>query len=299
MVIRRNRVADQRRQIQRLKRLIAAIADKRQKLVKDRVHVLDIAHHVGSQLGEDYDLGARSAKGDFLLFMQQDCVPEDLTALEKMFQQLTPERVSVVAQVTLPEDYFRGYNFWGQVLWARWVGRVRQGVSQKFDLHRREVIATIGWMSVWPAQLGGEDMDLCMRLTERGEVFVSDVEVIHYHFQRAGTGARDVLKRHFRLAESFGALFRKWNFQLRHVPYAGHWSHHQAKYLYVLLLALPFAPMPVGVALFVGSNLCNREAWRVQSGKRVLLLFFNPLLFLAGFVGTVLGFRHRPVWVAK
>ena len=248
----------------------------------------------GSLLGEDYDFGAKNATGDFLLFMQQDCVPKDATALERMFRQLTPERVSVVALVTLPEDYFRSYNFWGQVLMARWLGCVKQGVSNKFDLHRREVIARIGWMEVWPPQLAGEDMDLFMRLRCQGEVFVSDVEVMHYHHQRATMGAGDVLQRHFRLAESFGALFRKWGFALRRVPYAEHWSHHLGKYLYLLIPLLPFAPLPVGLALFVGSNLANFEAWRVRSWQTPLLLLFNPCLFVAGLLGTLLGLRHRP-----
>lgn len=248
----------------------------------------------GSLLGEDYDFGAKNATGDYLLFMQQDCVPKDATALERMFRQLTPERVSVVALVTLPEDCFRGYNFWGQVLMARWLGCVKQGVSNKFDLHRREVVSRIGWMQVWPPQLAGEDMDLFMRLRCQGEVFVSDVEVMHYHHQRATMGAGDVLRRHFRLAESFGALFRKWGFALRRVPYAEHWSHHLGKYLYLLIPLLPFAPLPVGLALFVGSNLANFEAWRVRSWQTPLLLLFNPCLFVAGLLGTLLGLRHRP-----
>jgi GT2 family glycosyltransferase len=258
-----------------------------------------IHNRSGSQLGEDYHLGAKSAVGDFILFMQQDCVPEDKRALERLVGQLTPGRVSVVAQVTLPEGYFRSYNFWGQVLMARWLGCVRQGVSNKFDLHRRETIASIGWMETWPVDLAGEDMDLFMRLSERGEVCVSDVEIIHYHHQSVHTSAWDVIKRHYRLAESFGALFRKWGLRLGRVPYAAHWSHHLAKYLYALVFLLPFAPLPVGIVLFVGSNFCNFESWKVKSWKKLVLLLFNPCLFIAGFIGTILGFRYRPIWPAK
>ncbi len=254
-----------------------------------------IRSKLGSFLGDDYKLGVKNATGDYLLLMQQDCLPENSTALERMFRQLTPERVSVVALVTLPKDCFRGYNFWGQVLMARWLGCVKQGVSNKFDLHRRDVLARIGWMETWPTQLAGEDMDLFMRLSSQGEVFVSEVEVIHYHHQRATMGAGDVLQRHFRLAESFGALFRKWGFALRRAPYAGHWSHHLTKYLYLLVPLLPFAPMSVGVVLFVGSNLGNFEAWRVRAWKTPLLLLFNPCLFVAGLLGTVMGLRHRPI----
>lgn len=99
---------------------------------------------------------------------------------------------------------------------------LHEAVSDKFDLHRRDILAAIGWMETWPTQMAGEDMDLCMRLSRCGKVFVSDVAILHYHHQSPATSAWDVLKRHYRLAEPFGALFRKWGFALRRLPYAGH-----------------------------------------------------------------------------
>jgi GT2 family glycosyltransferase len=249
-----------------------------------------VKNPVDIALSWDYNLGAREARGDFILNMQQDCIPEDPQGLETMFRELgQPGRVSVVALVTLPEENFRQYNFWGQVLMARWVGRVRQGISGKFDLHRKDVYASIGFYDTERFHFAGEDMDLFMRLSEQGEVWVSDVEIIHYHFQSLKTTWVHLLKKHYQVAESFGALFRKWGFRLWRSPYASHWTHHLAKYLYVAMLALPFYPVTAGLLLLVGSNLSNIESWRVKSWKTPLLVFFNPLLFLVGFAGTVLG----------
>lgn len=248
-----------------------------------------VKNPVDVALSWDYNLGLKHSTGDYILNMQQDCIPEDPHALERMFSQLTPGRVAVVALVTLPEENFRQYNFWGQVLMARWVGRVRQGISGKFDLIRKDVFTAIGGYDTERFHFAGEDMDLFMRLSEKGEVFVSDVEIIHYHFQSLKTSWTHLLKKHYQVAESFGALFRKWGFQLKRIPYAGHWSHHLAKYLYVLLLALPVAPISIGIVLFIGSNLSNIEAWRIRSWKTPFLLLFNPILFLVGFAGTALG----------
>ncbi len=202
-----------------------------------------VKNPVDIALSWDYNRGAKEAKGDYILNMQQDCVPDDPTALERMYRQLieVPGRVSVVALVTLPAENFRQYNFWGQVLMARWVGRVRQGISGKFDLHRKDVYQSIGFYDTDRFHFAGEDMDLFMRLSERGEVYVSDVEIIHYHLQSLKTNWMHLVKKHFQVAESFGSLFRKWGFRLRRIPYAGHWTHHLAKYLYGLLLLLPFA----------------------------------------------------------
>ncbi len=251
-----------------------------------------IKNPVDVALSWDYNLGAKEATGDFILNMQQDCLPENDTALERSFKLLmaVPNRVSVVALVTLPEENFRNYGFWGQVLMAKWVGRIRQGISGKFDLHRREVYLGIGGYDTERFHFAGEDMDLFMRLSERGEVFVSDVEIIHLHFQSQKQSWEVVAKKCYQLAESFGALFRKWGFQLRRIPYAGHWTHHLAKYLYLLMPLLPFYPVPVLLCVFVGSNLGNMEAWRIKSWKTwVYLPGFNFLNFFIGLAGTVRG----------
>ncbi len=251
-----------------------------------------VKNPVDVALSWDYNLGAKEATGDYILNMQQDCVPEDKTALERMFRQLheVPGRVSVVALVTLPEENFLRYNFWGQVLMARWVGRIRQGISGKFDLHRATAYRSIGCYDTDRFHFAGEDMDLCLRLSELGEVFVSDAEVFHYHSQNRPVTSRDVLGKYFQLAESFGALFRKWNFALRRNPYAGHWTHHLAKFLYPLVLAIPFYPGPAALAIFIGSNLTNPAAWRIKSWRTwVYLPFFNVALFFAGFAGTARG----------
>ena len=252
-------------------------------------------------LNSDYNLGAAHATGDFILNMQQDCVPEDVRALEKMFSQFTPERVTVVAQVKLPPEHFATYNFWAQVLMARWVGTVRQGVSGKFDLHRRAIWDAIGGYNRTRFHRGGEDMDAFLRLSAHGEVFISDVAVVHYHPMSPRTTWRDVLTKNTRLAGTFGELFRVWGAQLRKNPYAGHWYHHIAKYLYVLVPLLVLSPfvswkltLALGIIIFIGSNLSELAPWKIPSWKRVWLLLFNPISFLACFVATGLGFLRQP-----
>ncbi|KAF0177829.1 MAG: glycosyl transferase family protein [Limisphaerales bacterium] len=251
-----------------------------------------VKNPVDVALSWDYNLGAKEASGDHILNLQQDCVPEDKTALERMMKQLheVPGRVSVVALVTLPEENFRQYNFWGQVLMARWVGRIRQGISGKFDLHRAEVYRGIGGYDTDRFHFAGEDMDLFLRLSACGEVLVSDVAVIHYHAQNRPVRCRDVVKKHFQLAESFGALFRKWGLALRRIPYAGHWTHHLAKFLYPVVLLVPLFPLPALLALLVGANLANLETLRIRHWKTFALLpWVNVLLVLAGLAGTLRG----------
>ena len=243
-------------------------------------------------LSWDYNLGLKENTGDYQLDLQQDCLPEDPQALERLFRHLDqPGRVAAVALVTLPRSYYDKYNFWGKVLMARWIGRVQQGISGKFDLIRKDVFLKIGGYDTANFSFAGEDMDLFMRLSQEGQVFVApDVEIIHYHQQTLKTGWIHLFKKHYQVAESFGALFRRWGGRLRIIPYTGHWTHHLAKYLYPAVLLIPIWPGPVTAALFVLSQFTNVESWKVKSWKTPLLLIVNPLLFLAGLWGTVVGF---------
>ena len=241
-------------------------------------------------LSWDYNFGAHHAEGNYLLNMQQDCLPESDRAMEEVFEALIPGRVAVTATVTLPEENWARYNFWGQALMARWVGDVKQGISGKFDLIRKETFSKINGYDTRNFSFAGEDMDLYIRLSQQGEVLVAPTRVIHLHNQSQKTRCRDLFKKNYQLAESFGALFRKWGFKLSQIPYATNYSHHLAKYLYLLLPFCALFPKFVVPVLLLLTNFTNREVWRVQSRKRFAFLLINPALFLVGAAGTLKGF---------
>jgi GT2 family glycosyltransferase len=249
-----------------------------------------IKNPIDLQLSGDYNCGAKAATGDFILNMQQDCLPGSDSDLEKNFALLTPERSAVTSSVTLPKENWLNYNFWGQALMARWVGTFQQGISGKFDLIRADIFRKIDGYDPATFSTAGEDMDLCLRLGQQGEVFVAPTQVIHLHNQSKRTRCADLFKKHYQLAESFGALFRKWNFQLRRIPYASESSHHLAKYLYLLLPFVLVWPCEVIPFLFVATNFTNVEVWRIQSPKKFIFLLLNPALFLVGAVATLKGF---------
>ena len=121
-------------------------------------------------------------------------------------------------------------------------------------------------------------------------ILIASTRIVHLHQQPSKTDCLALFKKQFLLAESFGALLRKWKFGLRQAPYSDNWTHHLAKYLYPLLLATPFAPKTVGVALLVLTNFTHLEAWRIKSPKTLVMLLLNPLLFLTGAIATARGF---------
>jgi GT2 family glycosyltransferase len=173
---------------------------------------------------------------------------------------------------------------------ARWVGEVKQGISGKFDLIRREVFQRIGGYDTQTFSFAGEDMDLFMRLSQQGEVFVAPTRVLHLHNQTRKTRWTELFSKPYQLAESFGALVRKWGLGLRQAAYSQHWLHHLFKFLYPLLLLLPVAPVPIGLALLVLTNVAYWDVWKVKSPRILVMLALNPLIFLACALATAKGF---------
>jgi GT2 family glycosyltransferase len=263
-------------------------------------------------LSGNYNLGVRHATGDLVLLTQQDCWPANAQTLANLVAEFdappvnsrscpaAPQAGPVVAAtalVKLPEEVFATYGFWGKVLMAKWVGTTQQGISGKFDLVRREVFDAIAGYDCEHFRFAGEDVDLCVRLSLRGRVVVTGAEVIHHHHQGNETSAWYVWGKHYMNAEGFGAGLRRHGLRLTGVPYARRWSHHLNKLLYPVLPAVPFFPLTAGVVLWVGSNVAQYHAFRAGTIRLPLLLLFNPLLFLGGLAGTLIGFlRGRQVF---
>lgn len=241
-------------------------------------------------LAWNYNFGAWHATGDYILNMQQDCMPGDIYALDRLYYHLVydPSRVAAVGVVTLPESVYDEYNYWGKVIMARWRGRVKQGISGKFDLILAKVFHLIGGYDTEHFSFAGEDMDLSLRLSRLGEVFVADdVEVIHFHLKSVNTTWRHLFRKHYLLAESFGALLRRHGLKVRKLVYAGAGTHHLGKFLYPLLLLLPFWPRLSTVAMACFSQFINVEAWLVRPWWPQVLA--NPILLLLGAAGTLVG----------
>lgn len=273
-------------------------------------------HNQGNRtLSGNYNLGVARATGELVLLTQQDCWPADNRTLARLlaefngnnFEAVThrPENldgkrhpvVAATALVTLPEEVFQAYGFWGKVLMAKWVGTTQQGISGKFDLVRRDIFDSIGGYDIEHFRFAGEDIDLCVRLTEKGRVIVTDAEVIHHHHQGNETSAYYVWGKHYMNAEGFGVGLRRHGLKIARVPYARRWAHHLNKFFYPVLLAVPFYPLACLALLVVVTNVAQFQSFRAGTRRLPLLLLFNPILFLTGFAGTLIGLlRGRQVF---
>ncbi len=149
---------------------------------------------------EDFDHGgtrsmaAQNAQGDILVFMTQDAVPENDTALEKLVVPLM-EREDVVAvygrQLPAPDadlfaEHLRLHNYPDRSYVRCWQDRYTYGfrtvfISNSFAAYRRDVLAAHGFFP--EKQLFGEDTCAVANLLENGYcvAYMSEARVFHSH----------------------------------------------------------------------------------------------------------------------
>lgn len=165
-------------------------------------------------ISASYNLGAKEAKGKFLVTLHSDSFLPTRFELKKL---VTPclEDSLVIASAPLvlhPEEIWETYNFWQKYVFNRVVGTKIPSGNGKFDCIRRDIYIKIGGYNeeefTGGEVVGGEDADLHVRLRKAGKIVVTDAEVVHLHYRGDNFSFSDVLRNKKLLARSYGRFLQ-------------------------------------------------------------------------------------------
>src|SRR5215203_5014067 len=164
------------------------------------------------------------AKGDVLVYMTQDALPVDDTALPSLVSTLlADERIGAAfgrqiphRDATLFARHLRGFNYPPQSDTRTIQDRERYGMktffcSNSFAAYRRKALESAGWFKA--DLLMGEDMQACARMLKEGYhiAYVAEACVYHSH----NYSLRQEFKRYFDL----GVFFKKEEWMLDEFGY--------------------------------------------------------------------------------
>lgn len=165
-------------------------------------------------LSASYNLGAKLAKGKFLVTLHSDSFLLTNSELKKLVTPCLKDS-SVIASapsVLHPEEIWETYNFWQKYIFSRVVGTKTPSGNGKFDCIRKDVYLKIGGYNekefTGEEIVGGEDADLHVRIRKAGKIVVSSAEVVHLHYKGNNFSFSDVLKNKKLLARSYGRLLQ-------------------------------------------------------------------------------------------
>lgn len=194
---------------------------------------LDLARRHGARVisiaPQEFDhggtrtLGARSAIGEVLVYLTQDAVPADPSALEHLVAPLADERVAAAYGRQLPyaeascfARHLRAFNYPEHSSVRCYADRARYGfktafISNSFAAYRRDLLAVVGFFQ--EGLVFGEDTFTVAKLLRTGYcvAYAAEARVLHSHnytmaqdFRRYfDIGAAHVTNRE--LLESFGS----------------------------------------------------------------------------------------------
>jgi GT2 family glycosyltransferase len=232
--------------------------------------------------------GARSARGDVLVFLDTDCVPK----LDWLAQMIAPLDDPAVAGVRGAYQSHEAGLF-PRLIQAEWDETYRQlgrrpsigAVSRNSAAYRRGAFLAAGGFD--PTFSGAEDLDLSYRLTEAGHrlVFAPKAQVLHRH----GHSVAGFIAQRVRAGLWQALLSARYPSEARAEAQASGTARAQLPLAAVAVAsllagarwrrALPFA----GLALLGFASSAGPSAWRARHAGADVVLAAPGLRF----VGTL------------
>ena len=258
------------------------------------------------------DMGAKLARGEILVFLDDDSYPERnlLEVAQRYFSD--PEVIAVGGPgITPPSD-----SFWQRVSGAVFLSRFTGGAPERYVavgavrevddwpsvnlMVRKDAFLAIGGFDskYWP----GEDTKLCLKLKQTGKRILYAPDMVVWHHRRAGFGA------HLKQIGGYG-LHR--GYFARHYPETSSRPRYFAPTAFVVNVMLtPFGPLLPApwsavtpliwavyfLALIVGlRDISKYETWAVS----LMALFYVPITHFYYGVQFVRGYFKQGELVSK
>lgn len=163
-------------------------------------------------LSSSYNLGARRAKGDYVVTLHSDSTLPSRGELRKLVKPFLSD-ISVVATYPIllhPKDIWLTYNFWQKCLFARSVETEIPSMNGKFDCYKKSAFLKIGGYDEkhFSHFMGTEDADMRLRLQKEGKIIPTKARVIHLHGVDKNYSLSDWIARRKFLAISYGRFLR-------------------------------------------------------------------------------------------
>jgi GT2 family glycosyltransferase len=150
--------------------------------------------------------GIKKAKGDIIITLAQDCIPENKFWLEKLIKPLEDKKVAAtISDLHLPKKYWKKYPFLTRMFTLPDRKDIKNGLDCRACAYRKKDLMEVGLFNEDPKVIG-IDLDLCLKLETKGKFVRANVRVLHLH---KSENFRDVIKKIYIYSEGNGKVVRK------------------------------------------------------------------------------------------
>jgi GT2 family glycosyltransferase len=189
-----------------LKDLIRAV-NKQKFSGEKRLMILRRAEGLAKQV----NWGVLHSKGEVVIMLPQDCIPQGSRWLEQLTKSFKdPKVVASVSKVTFPEQLWEKSSTFTKALILKERGTLTSALDGKGSAYRRSSLKKVGLFDDTTFRTAGEDFDIFLKLKKIGKITYPDAEIIHFH----PTTAQQRLRKIRQYANGYGALVRLYGAEM-------------------------------------------------------------------------------------
>ena len=190
-----------------LKKLIQAV--KKQKF-KGKIEILEIEENMG--FAKQINLGIKKSKYDIVVELPQDCVPANEYWLKNLVEPFKNKNViASVSKIRLPDFIWKNLNIFAKAANIKEKGVITSLLDGKGGAYRKSILKSVNYFDEKTFKTGGEDLDIYMKIKEKGLIAYPKAEILHYH----PTTYIKRLKKTRQYANGGGAIFRIYGLKMR------------------------------------------------------------------------------------
>jgi GT2 family glycosyltransferase len=127
------------------------------------------------------NIGIRKSKGDIIITLSQDCIPENKYWLEKLIKPLEDKAIVIsVSDLILPEYWWKEYPFLTRILTLKELSKRRSVMDARACAYRKKDLMKVGLFNEDPKVIG-IDTDLYAKLRKLGKIVYPGCSIYHLH----------------------------------------------------------------------------------------------------------------------
>lgn len=158
------------------------VYEKRKEMIeKQTLKADEIIENWNMPTAKSINEGIKKAKGEIIVTIGQDCIPEDEFWLERLIKPLENKKViGVISDLHLPEGYWKRYDFLSRLLTISNLKDRRPGMDMRGCAFRKKEFVETGLLNEDPCMIG-IDAEVHTKLLLKGKLAYPNIRVFHLH----------------------------------------------------------------------------------------------------------------------
>ncbi len=182
------------------------VFEKVKEILRKQTIKAEIVENWNMPEAKSMNTGIKRAKGEIIIILAQDCIPEDKYWIEKLIKPLEDKKViATVSDLYLPEEYWKKYPFLTRVLTVNDIGIKHPIMDARACAYRKKDLIRVGMFSEDPNVIA-IDGDLYKKIKDKGKIVHPSTKVLHLHHL---TNLKKI-KLSYKYAVGSGRVVRKY-----------------------------------------------------------------------------------------